>query len=59
MSHFDLRRFEAIPDLPFENFFHTLPAFDHFFSYSNLIIYPSAILLSSQNSEKARREWQF
>ena len=40
-------------------FFYTLSAFDYFFSNFNLIIYPPAILPSSQNWEKARREWQF
>ena len=40
-------------------FFYALAAFDYFFSYSNLIIYPPAILPCSQNWEKARREWQF
>ena len=58
-SHFDLRRFKAIPDLPPTILFYTLAAFDFFFSYFNLIIYPPAILPCSQNWEKARREWQF
>ena len=58
MSHFDLRRLKAIPDLPSTIFFYTLAAFDYFFSYFNLIIYPPAILPCSQNWEKARREWQ-
>ena len=39
--------------------FYTLAALAYFFSYFNLIIYPPAILPSSQNWEKARREWQF
>ena len=59
MSHFDLRRFKATPDLPSRFFFYTLAAFDYFFSYFSLIICPPAILPSSQNWEKARREWQF
>ena len=45
MSHFDLRLFKAIPDLPSRIVFYTLAAFDYFFSYFNFIIYPSAILL--------------
>ena len=41
MSHFDLRRFKAIPDLPSRIcFFYTLAAFDYSFSHVNLIIYP-------------------
>ena len=44
MSHFDLRRFKAIPDLPPSMFFYTLAASDYFVSYFNLIIYPPAIL---------------
>ena len=59
MSHFDLRRFKAIPDLLSIIFFCSLPVFNCLFSYFDLIIYPSAILPSSQNWEKARREWQF
>ena len=59
MSHFVLRRFKVIPDLHLRLFFYTWAAFDYFFSYSNLIIYPPAIFPSSQNWEKARREWQF
>ena len=58
MSHFDPRRFKVIPDLPLRIFFYTSPAFDYFFSYSDSIIYPPAILPCSQNWEKARREWQ-
>ena len=42
-----------------QDFFYTLAAFDYFFSYFNLIIYPPAILPCSQNWEKAHREWQF
>ena len=48
MSHFDLRLLKAIPDLPSTIFFYTLAAFDYFFSYFDLIIYPPAILPSSQ-----------
>ena len=59
MSYFDLRRFKAIPDLPSRIFFHKLAAFDYFFSYFDLIIYPPAIFAWSQNWEKARKEWQF
>ena len=59
MSHFDLRRFKAIPDLLSKIFFYKSTAFHYFFPYFNLIIYPPAILPSSQNWEKARREWQF
>ena len=59
MSHFDLRRCNAIPDLPSRIFFCTLAAFDYFFSYFNSIIYPPAILPCSQDWEKAHREWQF
>ena len=49
MSHFDLSRIKAIPDLPSRISFYKLAAFDYFFSYFNLIIYPPAILPSSQN----------
>ena len=59
MSHFDLRRFKAHSWLAFDNIFCTLAALDYFSSYSNLIIDPPAILLCSQNWEKALREWQF
>ena len=52
MSHLVLRRFKAIPDLPSRIVFYTLAAFDYFFSFFNLIIYPPAILPSSQNLEK-------
>ena len=40
MSHFDLCRFKAIPDLSSTIFFYTVAAFDCFFSYFNLIIHP-------------------
>ena len=50
---------KAIPDLPSTIFFYELPAFDFFFSYLNLIIYPPATLLCSQNWEKAHGEWEF
>ena len=59
MSHFDLCRFKAIPDLSCEFFCCGLAIFDHFSFYFDLIICPPAILPSSQNREKARREWQF
>ena len=59
MSHFDLRPFKAISDLSSRIYFRTLAAFDYFFFYFSLIIYPPAILPSSQNWKKARREWQF
>ena len=59
MSHFDLRRFKAIPDLPSRIVFYTLAAFDYFFSYFDLIVYPPAILPCFQNSEKVGREWHF
>ena len=59
MSHFDLRRFKAISDLPSRIFLYTLAAFDYFFSYFNLIVYPSDILPCSQNWAETRREWQF
>ena len=59
MSQFDLRRFKAIPDLPSRMFFYTLAAFDYFFSYFTLIVYPPAILLCPQNWKEARKEWQF
>ena len=56
MSHFDLRRFEAIPDLPSSSFFDTLPAFDYFFSYFISIIYSSPIfLLFSKLRESTQR----
>ena len=58
MSHFDLRRVKAIPDLHSRIFLYTLAAFDYFFSYFNLIIYPPSILPCSQNWEKARGKWQ-
>ena len=48
MSHFDLRRFKAIPDLPSTIFFYALAIFDYFFSYCNLIIYSPAVLPCSQ-----------
>ena len=50
---------KPFPDLPSTIYFRTLAAFDYFFSYFDLIIYPPAILPSSQNREKAQREWQF
>ena len=50
---------KPFPDLPSTSLFYTLAAFDYFFSYFNLIIYPSDILPCSPNWEKARREWQF
>ena len=52
MSHFDLRRFKAIPHLPLTIVFNTLAAFDYFFSYFILIIYPFAVLLCSQIERK-------
>ena len=57
MSHSDLRRFNAIPDLSSRIFPYTLVAFDRFFSYCNLIIYPPAILPCSQNWEEAHWKW--
>ena len=59
MSHFDLRRFNAIPDLSLKIFFYALTTSDSFLSYFDLIIYPPAILPCSQNWEEASREWQF
>ena len=59
MTHFDLCRFKAIPDWPLRNFYYMLAAFNYFFSYSDLIIYPPALFPCSQNWDKARREWQF
>ena len=59
MSHFDPRWFKAVPDLHSRILFCTLTAFDYFFSYFDLIIYPPAVLHCSQNREKAHREWHF
>ena len=36
MSHFDLRRFKAIPDCVFENYLLSIEAFDCFFFHFNL-----------------------
>ena len=55
MSHFDLRRFKAIPDLRPRIFFFAWADFDHFFSSFNLLIYSPTILSSSQNWETGRR----
>ena len=44
MSHFDLRRFKAIPDLPLRILFYASAVFEYFISYFNLIVYPPAIL---------------
>ena len=54
-----LIRFKAISDLSSRIFSSTLTAFDFFFSFFNMIIYPPSMLSCSRNWEKARREWRF
>ena len=59
MSHFDLRRFKAIPDLTSRILFGASAVFDYFFScfdFNHLsTCYPSPVLKAE---EKARWEWQ-